>query len=351
MAKSKIVNVFGKMPVTSPKPHDIWIIPNEFVGVEVELEGYRKRAAIPGWEVKADGSLRGPSAEFVTAGPQSGGALYKCITELCATAVANGYETSVRTAIHVHLNFSGPEDDFDDVRHMLAAYLMFEKMLFKFAGEYRRWVGFTYAFEDADGNFDQWRDLFTAEDERQLALAARACDRYAGLNVLALVNHGTLEFRHLPTTFDSTRIVTWINLLLCLRKLSRKLKDENLDIIQLYKDRGHKQFLHEVFVRDELIELASGLVNEDDLRHAMATIRGLQVTPPKRPAIAPNERGLIPIRMPSGINPDEAAALVVGRVAAKHAAPEQVSVLVKMKQQSDMQAMNVGRSVKKVNIL
>lgn len=283
MGKSLIVDAFGTKRVARTKAHSIWIVPDEFVGVEVECENVIRAPAIDGWEAKADGTLRGPSAEYVTHGPLAGASLLNAIQRLCTEARAREWATSVRTAIHIHLNFSSEDDDFDDVRCMLMAYLMFEPALFNFAGEYRRWVGFTYAFGDADGNFDEWRKLFTAQDAGELVAAARGCQRYAGLNVLALANHGTLEFRHLPTTFDDQRIVLWINMLLCLRKFARQLKLTGQDIVAMYKDRGHTQFVRDVFCRDDVFAEVAQYIKEDDLRNACATIRGLQIPIPTIP--------------------------------------------------------------------
>lgn len=160
------------------------------------------------WEEKEDNSLRGASREYVLREPLFGEDLVKATKWLCTWATKKRLESNFRTGFHVHV----------DVRNMNTAqlitmtvyYALFEKVLFDWVGDSREGSIFCMPMYKAEGVLGP---IVTAmKAEKQIKEAAKQIDRYAAYNLNALSRFGTVEWRHMQTTFDFDRVLKWINI-------------------------------------------------------------------------------------------------------------------------------------------
>ena len=69
------------------------------------------------------------------------------------------------------------------------------------------------------------------------------------MNLVPITSKGTIEFRHLAGTKDIKRIITWINLILCLKKFALKNSPDYIwdRIKTLNTTSEYKMFADEVF--------------------------------------------------------------------------------------------------------
>lgn len=224
-----IGKVFGK-PINRPlQESEVLLHQWAKVGVEVEVENCRRPMPLPNWEFKGDGSLRGGGVEYVTRGGLSGKALEEAILLLTKTAVEQGWsDGEPRAAIHVHLDVTDLGDKHDkQLSNLIAAYLLFEHAFFNMAGNWRRWCGFCDAAEDSRGDSFYWSTLlYGVRNADMMTEAAFSMSKYQALNMRPLAEFGTIEFRHLPTTFDDDRIFQWINCILMLKQFADSMPEE-----------------------------------------------------------------------------------------------------------------------------
>lgn len=208
------------------KPCHEFVCPETAIGMEFEFENVRNipplLANTQYWADKEDGSLHDRGREFVFIEPLFGMDAYTAIEQIVAEARGANFRTSLRTGIHVHL----------DVRDMtppqliglIALYLLFEPALYRWAGEGREANNFCIPYYKAENAIAQATAVLNAlyDSERGVntnaVVASNAFNRYAGLNLKSVAQFGSIEFRQLPTTLDFTRIITWINFIMSLKR-------------------------------------------------------------------------------------------------------------------------------------
>ena len=116
----------------------------DLFGVELELEGRGvalQDVATRGWTRHHDGSLRGESNEFCTAGPKTFTETQKLVTELFKKFKDNGVKIndSIRTSTHVHLNFG--DKTMKQVVNFFVLFTVLEEVLAYYSGEDRKGNG------------------------------------------------------------------------------------------------------------------------------------------------------------------------------------------------------------------
>lgn len=278
-------------PRRSYLPDDRLIIPNCHIGVEVEAENVR----LPGnedvsfltrehnWLTKADGSLRNLGVEFVLAEPLFGEDLTGAIESLCNVGQEQGWQMSSRTSIHIHLDVRDMKAHH--LYNLITFYLIFERVLYRYASEGDRWNNiFCLPYASSDFHLNKLYGI-AAEgvDVRQRMEFSRALEnfnKYAGLNVLSVLQRGSVEFRHMSGTLDSARIITWVNIIQSLKRAAQGMK---VDIPNLPSDvsfNGFENFAHQVF-HDLYPHIEYAGIEEDILdgvRVAQDAIYGYQYT-------------------------------------------------------------------------
>jgi hypothetical protein len=218
-----IGSVFGK-PIHR-QPQNSAALCNNWakIGVEVEVENCGSAVVLTNWSFKGDGSLRGGGVEYVTNGGLCGRDLEEAIALLLKTARTRGWSDGhPRAAIHIHLDVTDlGEIHNKQFSNLVSAYLLFEHAMFGFAGEWRRWCGFCDAVEDSRAEALYWsRIVFGPRDPNVMYQSIDYISKYQALNLRPLEQFGTLEFRHLPTTFDTERVIQWVNFILSLKNFA-----------------------------------------------------------------------------------------------------------------------------------
>lgn len=217
-----------------------------FIGIEVEVEQLRHMRAEGWdhlWEMTEDGSLRNSGREFVSRAIKGEQIPYALIT--LAKCLEDTVEFSHRTSVHVHINIQDltPEE----IAKIILCYLTVEKQLFDFAGKVREKNIFCvplYNLGMTDGLFRSVMNL----DTKQMKTLQSEHFRYSALNLEPVTKYGTLEFRHLGGTIDTTRIMLWINLLLDIKKyaLSKDMDSLIKEIIDLNTNSQYRAYLYRI---------------------------------------------------------------------------------------------------------
>lgn len=212
------------------------------VGIEIEVEGERLPESIPGWRRENDGSLRGESAEYVLKNPiaHKDVASYLAQITTAYTKYKSVITDSQRAGVHVHINVQ--TFTMREVYNFICLYIIFEDMLVKFCGDRRQGNLFCLRARDAEALID-W--LRSAAEERSFRGLGTDHLRYASVNVKALSNYGSLEFRAMRSTSDMSVIETWVNILVAVREAAITFTSPK-EIIEQFSVLGPEGLFHRV---------------------------------------------------------------------------------------------------------
>lgn len=233
-------------------PSTMLVIPDAKVGIEVELENWNRTNPPHGLWVRHDqeGSLRNSGIEFVTAGAGiQGEDILLAINSFCEHAQKNNWGVGYpRAAIHIHLDVTDLDVADGQLARLLSNYMLVEHIFFSFAGNWRKDCGFCIPYSSGQADFENIGEVLYTNitDSELFRHLTRNLSKYQALNLNAIPRFGTMEFRHLPTTFDSQRIISWINLILALKNStinSPRLKDP----LKALSDFGPEGIAREIF--------------------------------------------------------------------------------------------------------
>lgn len=188
------------------------------IGVELEIEGDGCAAIKPNqyWRIEHDGSLRGEACEIVLKKPCTRAHLPLRLKHLAKMVKLVEFQDSGRAGIHIHVNIQDMTPK--ELVQMMCLYMIFEETLVEWCGEGR--VGNLFCLRVSDAPFvlkvireavktGRWRVL----DTDQI--------RYSSMNLKAIAQYGSLEFRALRSTTDIGVINQWIEILLRVKDMSR----------------------------------------------------------------------------------------------------------------------------------
>lgn len=244
----KLGKALGKPVFSTTKPSKALIIPEAKVGVEIEFENWDGTNGTSLWDDVEDHSLRNNGREFITRGGMVGQQLIDAIEEFCALAKAKGWsEGTPRAAIHIHIDCTDLDLAKGELATLVSLYSIVEHMLFSYAGEWRRGCGFCDALEDSEADLESLGKAMYDSKGAQLhrIVAGNYLSKYQALNLMALSKYGTVEFRILPTTFDSKRIITWINMLLQLKQAALDFNTA-MPVLAQFSREGARGFAQKV---------------------------------------------------------------------------------------------------------
>jgi hypothetical protein len=223
-------------------------IPTAKVGIEVELERWggqwpdRKY-----WTGKGDGSLRNDGVEFVTNGGMCGLDIAVALRNLCTAAVTHGWDVGYpRAGIHLHLDVTDLDWESGQLARLVANYMIVEHAMISFAGDWRRECGYCVPFDLGQGDFDRLSTILYNKDleSEELIEFVGELSKYQALNLKPLSQFGTIEFRALPTTFDYGRIMTWVKIVLALKRSAMTVdKREPLEILSELGPLGYIRWI------------------------------------------------------------------------------------------------------------
>jgi len=212
-------------------------------GIEVEVENVPNPTIAheyrPYWDITVDNSLRNNGVEFVSIPlkcTQIEAALHQLNTSLPKDA-----DFSPRTSVHVHMNVR--DLSIEHITNLLLTYTAVEELLFDWAGETRTNNVFCVRLTDTD-YVNMYRD-FTENPRR----VVDRWNKYTALNFHPMECKGTVEFRHMEGTANSQRIMTWINLLSCIKLYAKQQNITQLiyTLQNLNSTSEYEAFLFDVF--------------------------------------------------------------------------------------------------------
>lgn len=210
------------------------------VGIEIEVEGKRLPITVRYWRMEHDGSLRGEeNKEYVLAKPST----------LAQAKIALKYlgikykeydsvvDDSVRAGVHVHVNVQ--KLNIVELYNFMTVYIILEELLVKFCGQYRE--GNLFCLRSSDADYLLHCLKVAAKTQRFRMLVTDEL-RYASMNVKALGNYGSLEFRSMRGTRDLNLIYQWAEILVGLREVAKKFTDP-VDIVNGFSEGEADGFL------------------------------------------------------------------------------------------------------------
>lgn len=224
---------------------------NTYLGIEVEIENVLKYNQVsPYWTMIEDGSLRNQGREFITP-PIRAWRIEQALSTLFNQEINKDIDFSERTSIHIHMNIRTLT--VKQLEALVVTYLVFEKVLFNYVGNDRYNNIFCVPIVETDIG----ENLFDLITNQKLNIDWQ---KYTALNLLPILQKGTIEFRHMNGTEDIKRIITWINLILSLKKFALQKSPEYIweRVSTLNTTSEYRLFGEEVF--GEYIQL---LWNQD----------------------------------------------------------------------------------------
>ena len=196
-----------------------------YVGMEFEYEGTKHHwseiLAQPGfrglqkwYHTHEDGSLRGSDAvEFVFAKPLTAPHAFDAMQAMMEVAQTKKFQVTKRTGFHVHLNVGNLE--VAELWNLIQLYCLYEPAVYTAIGDSRSGSIFCIPW---------FKDLHLATSVAQILQGnssvqlCRNFGKYSGLNLRAVSEKGSIEFRHMRNSFDEERMAHWLNFILALHK-------------------------------------------------------------------------------------------------------------------------------------
>lgn len=223
-----VASVFGK-PTRKLIPFNKvdWPLPEQLIGVEIEVETYpgvvHPTNLIPYWNKIRDGSLRNGN-EYVLSQPLKGDALSRAIYELFHEAVLTRSTTG---STHVHIDMMEESTTPETIKVMVMLAYILEPAVFAIADPGREWCGYTNKLSSAPDALIG--SVFATDDDESYRELRLLCGdnyrvgRYYGLNLLALQEHGSIEFRYFPTATSVDDVIEWVSLVQSFKKAALEL--------------------------------------------------------------------------------------------------------------------------------
>lgn len=215
--------------------------PKYLFGIEVEVENCANRIEhnYNYWNLTQDNSLRNNGLEFVSYPlrmEQIEGALYELNEKLPPHHVFSG-----RTSVHIHMNVR--DLNISQIINMTTLYLLVENVLFKWVGHNRNKNPFCIPISEA-GYYNSLPSLLKNPNDIR-----NVWNKYSALNLVPITEKGTVEFRHMYGTADIKTLMTWVNMLACLKDVAKShTLDKIMELITpLNTTSAYQGLVHYIF--------------------------------------------------------------------------------------------------------
>lgn len=234
-----------------------FVLPDTRLGLEFEFEKVENNKLPKDspeamlWEFHRDDSLKDKGAEYVFASPLFGKDAYDAIKWLMEYSAASKWVSSLRTGIHVHVDIRDLE--VDQLVGMIILYSIVEPVLFEWIGDNREHNNHCVPYYRADDSLMEAISI-VQKAHSDVKFGTQSClktaelySRYSAMNLKALADHGSVEFRHMKTTFDFNRVITWINMLMCIKSCAFKVPTSDGAIVKMAEAMQPEDFLTYIF--------------------------------------------------------------------------------------------------------
>lgn len=252
MSKTTINEMFGFVPVTG---HE---------GIEIEVESKNPYDDMPVngvWSVKTDGSLRNFGREFVTKGAldinNDFTGKIKVATDYLAKQDEKGAKiirNCPRTSVHVHYNMGNKTPV--DFYKVVVTYWLIEDVLLDYCGSTRKGNLFCLRLKDAE--FMIHNAIRAVEDGVNTGYGHFSSynsetAKYGAINLSAINNFGTIEFRAMRGTVDPVIIENWGRALHNMVEFATKKFDDPDDILDYFYKEGPSTFFRSCINNETII--------------------------------------------------------------------------------------------------
>ncbi len=203
---------------------DVLRIESEYTdhqGIEIETEGRNlPRIDSRVWKSEADGSLRGESYEYVLRKPIPFGKEKEALAALKEEwkQAESVIKNSPNAGVHVHINCS--DLTVTQLFNYISLYLVVEEILVNKCGVDR--IGNLFCLRASDAEY-LIEMLMTSVRNQDLHVLHTDDLRYASINVKALGDYGSVEFRAWRADGDLEAVGWWCRLLQHLKALAREI--------------------------------------------------------------------------------------------------------------------------------
>lgn len=213
------------------------------LGIEIEVEGNNLPHCDRWWRNEEDGSLKGEETrEYVLDVPQNLAGVRQALDYLDGLyrTHKSRVDDTVRAGVHVHVNCQ--QLTLTQLYNFITVYLILENVLVHWCGEYREGNLFCLRATDAEYLLAQIKASIK-DPRRQLRQRFHRDElRYASMNLKALGDYGSVEFRAMRGTRDLDLIYKWAETLLGLREFAKTFESP-ADIIQQFSLGGRDAFM------------------------------------------------------------------------------------------------------------
>lgn len=191
----------------------------DHIGVEIETEGQRlPKVDNELWRSDIDNSLRGEAWEYVLNKPVYKDELHKAILNLKYEwhKAKSVVKDSPNAGVHIHINVT--DLTVTQLYNFIALYLVMEEILVDKCGPDRIGNLFCLRASDAEYLLDMLSEAIRTTD---LSILHTDDLRYAAINVKALGDYGSVEFRAWPSNGDLSGVEWWANVLMHIKQVAK----------------------------------------------------------------------------------------------------------------------------------
>lgn len=264
--KNKFAEVDKKYKNTLPIKQEKYLF-----GIEVEAEQVPELVErLEYWTTTNDPSLRNNGIEFVSV-PLRMEQLEKALINL-NNCLPTTVEFTGRTSVHIHMNVR--DLTLSQIINLVMLYTVVEKVLFKWVGHERENSPFCVPITDS--NLVHTLPALL-ENPRYIP---EVWNKYAALNLVPMQEKGTVEFRHMYGTSDVKTLITWCNMLACLKDTAKRFQPKELQehIAQLNTNSAYSLFIDDVFA--EFAAEFNGYPLQDLMERAVTSLKVMMITQP-----------------------------------------------------------------------
>ena len=224
-------------------------LPDTDMGIEVEVERddtTQLPSSLLMWRTTRDGSLVN-GVEYVLSRPMYGNDLRAAINELFRGSV---FTRSLTGSTHIHMNMLEDDVSTETLRTMVMLVYALEPMLYAAGDPSREWCGYANRLMAGPDSIiaEVMRDDISSERFQEVySRNTSQFGRYYGLNMAALLDYGSLEFRYFPTATSEEELLNWVELVQTFRKAAQSIGSRSAltDIMEeesMFNDMLNKYF-------------------------------------------------------------------------------------------------------------
>ena len=205
-------------------------------GVEIEVEGVGLPNNVAGFKVVKEGSLRPidgeEGKEYVFLAPMEYDVAIKSLEQLRVKLdLAPLVQFSPRTSVHVHVNVT--DLTVSEWFTFLFLWVVYEEALINFCGNERKGNLFCLSSRDAEGLM-----FYLEEFAREGGIGMLNDEvRYSAVNTAATNKFGSVEFRTMRGTANTSVLKSWLGALGSLRAKAQELGNPKALIDALLEDQ------------------------------------------------------------------------------------------------------------------